>query len=507
MADNTEGNEPIRQIDDEETEEWSDNMCIRISLEDSFPAIVRDKTIQKGIINRFLNFYLSGKVQKGLNARDIIFAVISIIPYSLKTEELIWNDNEFSDDGKLFFLTPDDKLKTDINSILTQRLKIKDDQLEKNNNITDNETKISENSITELKLENEKCTDCNTPDIPDQVSDAVHDEKSSLNESYNINEDASEDIGPSPLDTLGWFRKKPINKQPISIEANEYGSAENAAFCISCNKLLDLWNSDIRARIYLKYFFGFAALSLMRTVAKSYHHVIKMFQNTFPRTVSFTADLIKYSPPSNACVTTSFKTFRRVERQTQIMFAKLVINSFLLNYKLSKEIEILDISDTGGVRNMLRITVLSHLSHYGMELINMLQEIASRTCFSRAFKSLYSEETAFSWNKVNNFFKKYMYESARQRTFHWAPIIDRKQFKYLSCENNFELAVVTAVFVEKLSFNEGIWNARWVKSGKNLETYKKLGLKMYEDYSNQKELFLGFDILRLSTLVANLKPL
>ncbi|XP_046971425.1 uncharacterized protein LOC124538417 isoform X2 [Vanessa cardui] len=481
MADCNEGNEPIRLIDDEETEEWSDEMCIRISLEDNFPAIVRDRTVQKGIINRFLNFYLSGKVQKGLNARDIIFAVISIIPYSLKTEQVIWDDNEFSDSGKLFFLTPDDKLKIDINNILTQRQKINEDQLEKNKIIPDDEKKLSENSITEPKLENEKTNDGDTSGIPDHVNDAVHDEKSSVNENNNINEDTIENIIPSPLNTLQWFRKKAISKQPVSIGTTEYGSVENAAFCISCNKLLDQWNSDEGARIYLKYFFGFAALSLMRTLVKSYQHVIKMFLNTFPRTVAFSANRIKYSPPSNACVMKSFKTFRRVDRQTQIMFAKLVIKSFLLNHRLSQEN--VDIFDTGGVRNMLRVTLLSHLSNYGMELISMLQEIASREpCFSSAFKVLYSEETASSWNKVNDFFKKYMYVSARQRTFHWAPIIDRKQFKYLSCENNFELAVVIAVFVEKLSCNESIWNARWVKSGKNLESYKKLGLKMYKDY-------------------------
>ncbi|XP_050354283.1 uncharacterized protein LOC126776058 [Nymphalis io] len=504
MVNNIESDKLFRLLDNETTEEWSDEMCIRISLEDDFPAIVKDTTIQKVIINRFLNFYLSGKVQKGLNARDIIFAVIAIIPYSLGTEDVIWHKNHYSDNGNLFFLTPEDKLKMEIKNILTQQQKPKDDQLERNNNIQNNETKTSESSsINDFNKENEKCSDCDTSGTHVQENDIVDDKKSTVNENNDTNENTSDDIESSPLKTLVWFRKKAVNRQPICIENIEYGAAENAAFCISCNKLLDQWD-DVAARIYLKYFFGFAALSLMRTVAKSYQHVIKMFLNTFPRTVAFSTDRINYSPPSNACVTKSFKTFRRLERKTQIMFAKLVINSFMLNYRARNETHLSELSNTGGVTNMLRVTVLSHLSYYGMEIINMLQEIASRTsCFSTVFESLCTTETASSWNKVNDFFKKYMFESARQRTFHWARVIDRKQFKYLSCENNYELAVVIAVFVEKLTSNGGIWNARWVKSGNNLETYKELGRKMYEDFLSVRN--LSYSLLDCEEILNELK--
>ncbi|CAH2244869.1 jg23078 [Pararge aegeria aegeria] len=107
---------------------WSDTKCLLIASQESFPAIVRDPKVQKNIISRYLNFYLGGKIQKGLTARDLAFAVISILPISLDSEEFIWTKSEYSDDGKLFFLTPEDKLKYEIDTVVNKRTIFKNEE-------------------------------------------------------------------------------------------------------------------------------------------------------------------------------------------------------------------------------------------------------------------------------------------------------------------------------------------------------------------------------------------
>ncbi|CAH2094896.1 unnamed protein product [Euphydryas editha] len=477
MVDCTESNKNLEENRDEDIKEWSDDMCIRIATEDNFPAKVKDLSVQKDIINRFLNFYLSGKVQKGLSAKDIIFAAISIMPCTMNSEEFIWQNAHYSQDGTLFFLTPECKLKTEIKNVMMKHKQNSAD------NKLEQQQVYKEQNVTEM-LDGEPHTDSTfkTNDV---------------------------DFTELPLEELMWFRKKSLYKHDttMNIQIKEYGPVENLAFCKSCNELLAKWETDMIARLKLKYFFGIAALSLMRSIVKSYQHVMKMFTSTFPSictfpitcsfpiTFAYINDYIIYSPPSELCVKKTFKTFRKLERKVQIMFAKLVIESFFITKKKQEDEEGRWINTQ--IKNVFHVTVLAHTSNYGMEIINMLQEVACRGDFLKIFKAFRTEETAISWNKVNDFLKKYLCQSSCQVTCYWARVIDKEQFKYLSCEKNYELAVIIAVYIEHVTGNKMIWNARWVKSGTNLEKYKQLGHKIYEeiiknydDEDNYRLLFL-----------------
>lgn len=489
MVDCTNTNKKSENCGDD-IEEWSDDMCCQIALEDSFPIKVKELSAQKDIINRFLNFYLSGKVQKGLSARDIIFAVISIMPLTNESEKFIWDDHHYSEDGTLLFLTPECQLKNEIKSVLMKReSNFTEEKLKTRKVHTEqiNVTKVFDGEV----LTNDSRCETNDVDVsldnftmdekvlPDKSSkDFTDDSKFQTNEDGNAlkTEVTDENVQSSPLDKLNWFRKKPLYKAKMNTQTIKYDPVKNAAFCTSCNKLLAKWDTDMDARIELKYFFGIVALSLMRSIVKSYEHVMQMFMSTFPNRFAHTRKFIIYSPPSAICVRKTFKTFRKVDRKIQIMFAKLVINSIV---KKAEE------QFRPPQMNIFNATILAPTSNYGMEIINMIQEVA---CMSKEgfvkFEAFRLEETAVSWNRIDKFLKKYLYTSTYQSTCFWARVIDTEKFKYLTCENNYELAVVIASFIESSTGNNAIWNSRWVKSGTNLDKYKQLGHKIYEDLYN-----------------------
>lgn len=471
----------------EDIEEWSDDMCLRIALEDSFPIKVKELSVQKDIINRFLNFYLSGKVQKGLSARDIIFAVISIMPCTNESEKLIWDNHHYSEDGTLFFLTPESQLRNEIKSVLMKReTNFTEDKL-KNQEVHNEQINLTKVFVRELITNDSRCEtndidvslDTDKMDekvVPDKTSkDFTDDPKFQTNDVGNLlnTDETDENVQSLPLVKLIWFRKKPLYKAKMNTQTIKYDPVNNAAFCTSCNKLLDKWDTNTDARIDLKYFFGIVALSLMRSIVKSYEHVMQMFMSTFPDRFAHTRKFIIYSPPCAMCVRKTFKTFRKVDRKIQIMFAKLVINSSTKKHEKFYPPRM----------NIFDATILAPSSNYGMELINMIQEVA---CLSGSnslkFEAFRLEETAVSWNRIDKFLKKYLYESTYQSTCFWARVIDTEQFKYLTCENNYELAVVIASFIVSRTCNNAIWNSRWVKSGTNLDKYKQLGHKIHEDY-------------------------
>ncbi|XP_023950531.1 uncharacterized protein LOC112054845 [Bicyclus anynana] len=459
-------------------ETWSDKQCLEISRTEMFPVIVKDLGVQKNIISRFLNFYLGGKVQKGLSPRDLIFAVISIMPISLTSEEFIWTESEYSEDGKLFFLTPDDKLKYEINSVINKR----SDDNNENVSIAAEELTEAQDQLDdshEKKIINIIKVDSNkenvTSDTHNQIkietkSDAQKDLSSTMDEKSEVKPTLNKKPPGKCEGPLLWYRLK--NDQPKNKNSSEekiYTPADNVAFCIYFNRLLDHWDTDEQARISVKYFFAMAGLYLMRGKVKTCQNLTKYFATKFhsnlPCQVSTT--------PHKDFVKKSWKCFRENDNKTAIMFAKLVILSFVNSNRLDKYEK----------TNIIRFAVLSHTAYSEMGIINMFQQLASQTSNSEQFwllfENMYTEQTAVSWNNVNDFFKKYLCYNG---THHWAGIISSKTFAHLSCSSNYELAVVVAVFIEKLTNNVGVWQSAWVSKGRNLEECKQLGYEIYKKY-------------------------
>ncbi|XP_039758097.1 uncharacterized protein LOC120632319 isoform X2 [Pararge aegeria] len=462
---------------------WSDTKCLLIASQESFPAIVRDPKVQKNIISRYLNFYLGGKIQKGLTARDLAFAVISILPISLDSEEFIWTKSEYSDDGKLFFLTPEDKLKYEIDTVVNKRTIFKNEE----QSLNDEADAEEEQNINRIDLNKEAN---NSPDKTYDTDEGA-DKKSHLIKPFDNHENDMTNNRTSPkcipfVEDLQWYRlKHDIRTSLIPANEQKYGPVENAAFCIYFNSLLDTWDTNVSSRITLKHFFGLVALFVMRGKAKTFHNLTRYFSTKF--NIEFFTEVKCYTAPHKGFVKKSWKTFRESDYRTQIMFAKLVIISLLHPNRLSKY----------GKNNIIKFAILSHTAYCRMGIINMLQQLASvnNAEFETFFKALYCEETAASWGRVNEFFKKYLNKEAKQHTFHWAGCIESDAFQDLSCSNNFKLAVVVAVFIEKITSNAGVWQSAWVCKGTDLESCKQLGYKIYDDYRAMCSNKLEYELL------------
>ncbi|XP_045776506.1 uncharacterized protein LOC123874956 [Maniola jurtina] len=461
-----------------EIKEWSDSRCLEIASQDQFPAAVKELKVQRNIISRYLNFYLGGKIQKGLNARDLTLAVVAIMPISSSSEEFIWPESEYSENGNLFFLTPDDKLKYDLNKVLEKRNNEKD-QLN------------NEQGANQLDIDVDECMNKVDDDITNNNSETDHDSENEEETSSEQETTKDQENGPSTsapsgskpvpsITTLQWYRLKrdnPTNQSP----ANEtiYGPVENAKFCTACNRLLDAWEHNMKGRNSLKYFFAMAALFVMRAKAKTFHNLTKYFSKSI-------VNLSPYTVPHRGFLKKSWKAFRETDRRNQVMFAKLVITSLMHPTRLGNYVQ----------NNIIKYAVLSHTAYFGMGIINMLHQLAvfNNSEFKILFKSLHSDETAASWNRVNDFFKKYLNKEAEQYTIHWAGIIESESVKHLSCSNNYELAVVIAVFVEKLTNNSGVWQSAWVGKGSQLEKCKQLGYKMYSDYQTLEKKYQNYTL-------------
>ncbi|KAI5634598.1 hypothetical protein NE865_12723 [Phthorimaea operculella] len=496
--------------------EWSNRRCIDIALSKAFPTSVKDTNIQKNIITRYFNFYLGGKPQKGLSAADLAFAVISIMPQHENNEEFIWENHHYKEDGTMFFLTPEDKLKAEVGKI--------DIGVESNK-----KSKIPQHEVKEEKVFPEKLFRTNNELKPQFVNDYVEEDED-LNHSFGSGYENMDDLHdmddlyenmddfyenmvdnsirmsspkkffkppekpststyqsgaqkPCPIkfpENIKWYSRAPKNKE---MEQNKptYGPVENSAFVASCNKLLDQWEKSQKARIILKYFFGIAALILMRATTKKYTHLVNTFASyKFLSTIAFTTGYLKYSVPHKKCVKNSYRIFNKKDGNIPVMFAKIVINSFHIDALRRENILLQKL-------NILKLTILSHTADYGFGLLTMLQNIKSKVDsfdINQIIEVTYYDRTAESWKRLHNFWNTYMLSTSKEATHHWARIISPEFFKDLSCSSNFELSVILGVFIENLTNSSEVWQSAWAKSGDD-ETYMelmKIGKLMYQEY-------------------------
>lgn len=484
-------------------EEWNDKKCLRIASYDKFPDTVRDTSVQKNIISRYLNFYLGGKVQKGLTARDLAFAVISIMPISPESENFIWTDEEYSENGNLFFLTPDDRLKYDINRVIDKKtseqkggedglyngpndvVEASGNNMEEN---SDNDNIVSSEASCTSEIEANSCVHNKVVNAIDDHSEIeIHVNNDAENRDHNNegHEDADHGNADDENNTsdipenLQWFRLKRNAESGINpTKENKYGPVENAEFCIYCNNILDNWENNVHDRITLKFFFAMTALLVMRGKTKTFQNITRYFSTKFVNSLDPYGPKC-YTTPHRGFVKKSWISCREANEKMRVMFAKLVILSLSQPERLNNYVQ----------KNIIRFAVLSHTAYTGMGIIHLLQQLAAVNTynFKIMFKFLYSKETAVSWNRVNDFFKKYLSEETKQYTCHWAGIIDSESFKHLSCVSNYELAVVTAVFIEKLTESTGVWKSAWVSRGDTLEECKLLGCRLFEEFEKYEK--------------------
>ncbi|KPJ17039.1 hypothetical protein RR48_13895 [Papilio machaon] len=236
--------EKLKQQENTETNTWDDYECFKISQENFFPAKVIDLDIQKIIITRFLNFYVGGKVPKGLRVSDLLFAVISIIPLTSDTEEFIWHENEYRDDGFLFFLTPEEKLNSDFKNIAKKANKTYIDTIEDNNsNIIESDS----NKFSDYESKN----DVGAPSCDEKAPKC--EEQDDTSTSDNNSDDNLKKT--SSYVSIKWRGLKTSFASSCEITSEQYGPVENSAFISSCNKLLIEWDESKESRIIIKWFF------------------------------------------------------------------------------------------------------------------------------------------------------------------------------------------------------------------------------------------------------------
>ncbi|XP_049878162.1 uncharacterized protein LOC126375272 [Pectinophora gossypiella] len=480
---------------------WSDDKCVEIANRDHFPAAVKDIGVQKSIIDRFLNFYLKGKPHKGLSVTDVTFAVISIMPLCDSTEQFIFQPSQYKDNGTLFFLTPEDKLKDAVDDIqvkdcdnYTEPELIKTEgqinkridtvEVEKNDEIhVDKPHDQSEKIVDDAKFTVRENNDCNAEYLKNTPRDK-HTDNVNHNHQQETKQGATEGTGKEyiPKLPLDMIRYKKVSK-PLAPEEirPQYGPLENAAFIISCNKLLDEWDTNQKARIILKYFFGIVALILMRTTTKKYKHLVNTFGgNKFLTTIYFTENYINYSVPHKKCFKNCYRVFSKRDGNIPVMFAKIVNGSFyfdaLQRENLSSETFIWNL-------NIFKLGLLAHTADYGFGLVGMVQNLHGQLGnINSVVEVTYCAETAESWCRMKNFIDTYMTSASHVATYRWARVISTQYFKDISCSTNYELSVILAVFTEKATKSSDIWKSSWVQNGENLETLKRMGLDMYEKF-------------------------
>ncbi|XP_068619105.1 uncharacterized protein [Battus philenor] len=478
-----EGNESlpfsVQSNDKRKSDEWNDYECYKISQEDFFPTKVMNLNTQKLVITRFLNFYVGGRVPKGLWVTDILFAVIALIPLTENSEKFIWHKKEYSNLGTLFFLTPEERLGMEIEKIIA-----------KSNETRNNETKEA--------IDNKQFSDI--PREEEQQRNEVEknsEEKETGNDNIDSsNSSASDDIndGFSTLLyglSIKWHGNMNFT-QNTSKKLMQKSPVDNSAFITYCNKLLSTWDESVSSRIRLKYFFGIIALTLMQGIIKGKNNLMFIFsQEKFQSRISFIKSLIDvdYLCPSEGCVYKCCREFRTRERSHMIMFAKVLFNKFRIEHMYVKNIT----SPSFGLYNIFRMCIVDHLAYYDMGIINLLKTIYRTTGPGSSFfvivEELQSDEIDVCFKQVRLYLKKYlMNKKSTCYTHHWARFFDEKQFEYLSCRKSYAAAVVLSLFIEKMTANSGIWRSGWVKTqNEDLEKYKQLGTRLYKQYIHLRD--------------------
>ncbi|XP_014355690.2 uncharacterized protein LOC106708667 [Papilio machaon] len=454
-----------------ETNTWDDYDCFKISQENFFPAKVMDLDTQKIIITRFLNFYVGGKVPKGLRVSDLLFAVISIIPLTSDTEEFIWHENEYRDDGFLFFLTPEEKLNSDFKNIAKKANKTYIDTIEDNNsNIIESDS----NKFSDYESKN----DVGAPSCDEKAPKCEEQDDTSASDN-NSDDNLKKTLS---YVSIKWRGLKTSFVSSCEITSKQYGPVENSAFISSCNKLLIEWDESKESRIIIKWFFGIIALTLMRGIVKGKKNIINTFKSkNFLNKIRFINSYITYTTPQERCVERCCKEMMLRESHNKVMFAKIIFNSFRIDVLQRK----LFISNNYGLYNVFRMCVVDHTAYCDMGIINLLKSIYGYVYsinFSIILSDLKDEEINDSMEQVRNFILKYM-KKEECFTYHWARYFDSTQFEYLSCSKSYATAVLLAVFIEKLMGKSDVWRSGWVRMQQvDLDRYKQLGEQLYKQY-------------------------
>lgn len=488
---------------------WSDLKCLQISAKDFFPSHVTDTDTQKEIVTNFLNFYLSGKVKRGVTTCDVIFAAISLMPQPGSKEQFIWPSVEYKDDGTLFFISAEDKLRAEIRHLQLKRSTQKDEDaadLEKEEANKDHKEHASvangdgENSFNrQHKVEKSETAKEPLPsgasmNPTEQInaqeeSDIDVNVKTQSTKEGNDGKTDKEETGENKKPTTNklflpdkWTNFRGSNRETKSLN---YGPLENSAFNAHCNKLLDAWQKCPEDRIQLKLLFGYVALTLLRSTAKSPKHLYNTFSSE--RFITSLRQLIAwdgpFSVPHKKCVIKSHRVLTKKDAKTPTMFAKIVYYS-LYRRKVEEMTE-------AGFRNcILTTTVLSHTFDYGLGIFNLLRTLQTLNFSGKMMEIIYDvticDETKESWENLNNFVNEYLSEP-KHLTYHWARIMDNNAFKKLSCQHNYGLSVILGVFIEKELSKANVWEADWVKkNGEHLEYYKVRGAEMHEIFSKRK---------------------
>ncbi|XP_028163655.1 uncharacterized protein LOC114355158 [Ostrinia furnacalis] len=489
------------------TFEWSEDRLEEIAFKELFPLSVTDiLSVQKDIIKRFLDFYLGGRVQKGIGVDDLVFAVLSILPVSPYDEKKIWSDAMFTNGGMAFFLTPEEKNAFQSRSTNDSQEDVQstgepmESPYPESVDATEDPVSIS-NDTENIHLDDDDDDhDDDEKDFTIEDETTANRDKDNLSESSNeINNVYDDDDDDDDDDGNSNISEEPINEnmepepQPFSppIELPEnikfaqkpiskenkiltYGPVENAAFISCCHELLNRWDSESRSRAVLKSFFAVVALVLMRATTKGYKHLISTFYSQkFLRLLrhSIKCGLSKYSPPHKRCLKRAYRTFRRRDGNTPTMFAKLV----LLSKNLSRFKYLNYIIFNG---------LLNYTAEYGFNLIQLLRTLCNEIedgSVTRVMEATWCEATAASWMKVAIFLNERYTASSSDSSYKWARVLDGRFFKGLSCQQNYGLAVIMSIFVEKLTGNLDVWKATWVENDE-LEKYRELGSRLYERF-------------------------
>ncbi|KPI92117.1 hypothetical protein RR46_13338 [Papilio xuthus] len=351
-------------------ETWDDYDCFKISQENFFPSKVINLNTQKNIITRFLNFYVGGKVPKGLRVSDLLFAVISIIPLTSETEDFIWHENEYRDDGSLFFLSPEEKLNSEFKAIA------------KKSNKTPNVTEPNRNKFSDYESKNNvaapPCHNEETPNSEEKNNIGTSNNKTDDNQkttSSDLNNDVLLSHITDLVDNMSLkWRGSTSFASPCEVVSKQYGPAENSVFISSCNKLLIAWeeSKESRSRLILKWFFGIIALTLMRGIVKRKKNILNTFQSkTFLNKITFINSYINYIPPQESCVERCCNEMMVREKHHKVMFAKILFNSIRIDI-LQREHAI---TNYYGLYNIFRMCVVDHTAYYDMGILNLLKSI------------------------------------------------------------------------------------------------------------------------------------
>lgn len=486
---------------------WGETSLRDIAFKEYFPAAVKDLSVQKDVVTRFLNFYFGRRVQKGLGVEDLVFAVLSILPQSPYNESIVWADDVYKDDGKAFFLSAEAKLAYDIKTVTnksnneqsTEEMKETSqrnciDNDEDTPNISNDIEDFNLNILFDLDDDNYNIDELSTGDKNTRERDETgrnneqHSHEPNFDvqdntvsketvDEFEIKHNIDEFIKDIPKDIK--FIPKPIQKENNILY---YGPVENAAFSAWCNNMLSNWDTDSKSRAVLKSFFAVVAFVLMRATTKSYKHLFSSFHSEkFLRLLRhcINCGLKTYSPPHKRCLKGSYRTFRRRDGRTPTMFAKLVI---------------LGISNTLNkyMKYVILNGLLNYTADYGFNLIRMLRTVCIETVdgdVTQVMESTLCGETEASWKKVAAFLKEYCTGSSSKEyilSYRWARVLDGRFFKDLSCQQNYELAVILTVFVEKITGDSGVWQSAWVENDE-LEKYREMGNKLYERFESQEK--------------------